>query len=196
MILKLKEELSNYNAILDVGCGPNSRIQFVEVPYSVGIELFGPYIKESKKKNIHNEYIQADIRKIDFAKNSFDAVICIDVIEHLKKEEAYDLIKKMESWASNKVIIYTPNGYLWQRRIDNNPQQEHKSGWDYKELEELNYTVYGMGGWKILRGSEANFKYKPYLIWRIIADITQLLTYNYPSYAFGLFGIKEKKNKK
>jgi len=78
--------------------------------------------KESKKKQIHNEYILADLRKLEFKPKSFDAILCLEVIEHLTKEEGHDLIKKMEKWARKKIIITTPNGY------DCNPFQTHKSG--------------------------------------------------------------------
>jgi hypothetical protein len=43
----------------------------------------------------------------------------------------------MEKWAIKKIIIKTPNEYLWQDGYDNNPMQEHKSGWSVEELQKL-----------------------------------------------------------
>jgi len=123
-------------------------------------------------------------------------VIALDVLEHLSKEEGYELLKKMERWARKKVIIFTPNGYVYQDGYDNNPFQEHKSGWGVKELEELGFKVFGINGWKKLRGYKASIKYKPSFLWERISDLTQKITYYYPKLAFQLFAVKEIEEKK
>lgn len=189
----LKRELYDCKTVLDLGCGCNSPIQHCNVVFSVGVELFEPYLQESKKRGIHNQYIKADIRKIEFKPKSFDAVIALDVIEHLTKEEGYELLERIEEWAKNKVIVFTPNGYIWQDAYDNNPLQEHKSDWSVKELERLGFKVYGVNGWKKLRGYRALVKYKLTLLWRIISDLTQKITYRYPELAFQLFAVKKLK---
>jgi GT2 family glycosyltransferase len=190
----LKKELSDCNTILDLGCGYNSSIQYCNVPFSVGVELFEPYLQESKKKGIHDEYIKADITKIEFKPKSFDAILCSEVFEHLTKEDGHELIKKMEKWAKKKIIITTPNEYLWQDGYDNNPLQEHKSGWGVEELEKLGFKVYGINGWKKLRGYKGSVKYKPIRLWIVISDLTQKITYQYPKLAFQLFAIKKINN--
>ena len=196
LVKYLRKELFNCDTVLDLGCGYNSPIQHLNVPFSVGVEKFEPYLKESKEKGIHNQYIKADITKIEFRPKSFDAVLCIEVLEHLTKEAGYQLIKKMEKWARKKVIIFTPNGYVYQDGYDNNPFQEHKSGWGVKELEELGFKVFGINGWKKLRGYKASIKYKPSFLWERISDLTQKITYYYPKLAFQLFAAKEIEEKK
>ncbi|KYC45243.1 MAG: hypothetical protein APG12_01698 [Candidatus Methanofastidiosum methylothiophilum] len=191
MKAKLCEELKNCNAVLDLGCGPNSPIKDCEISFSVGVELFDDYFIQSKTKKIHNKYIQADIRKIEFESNSFDAVLCSEVIEHLTKEEGYNLLKKMENWASKKVIITTPNGYVSQSTYDNNPLQEHKSAWEVKQFEDLGFRVHGMMGWKKLRGNHGFIKYRPHKLWVILSNLSQKITYKFPSYSFQLFAVKE-----
>lgn len=192
-IKKLKKELSKGNTVLDLGCGCNSPIQYCDLPFSVGVELFEPYLQESKKKGIHNQYIKADIRKVELKPKSFDAVVLLDVLEHLKEEEGYELIKKMEKWARKKIIIFTSNGLVYQNGYDNNPLQEHKSGWS---VEKLGFKVYGINGWKKLRGYKASIKYKPTLLWHIISNLTQKITYYCPKFAFQLFAVKETGDKK
>jgi len=187
----LKRELSNCNTALDLGCGYDSAIQHCNVPFSVGVELFEPYLEESKKKGIHSQYIKADIRKVEFKPKGFDAAIAVEVLEHLTKQEGHELLTKMERWAKKKVIITTPNEYLWQNGYDNNPLQEHKSGWSTEELRNLGFKVHGMNGWRKLRGYKASMKYKPALLWARIADLTQTITYHYPKLAFQLFAIKQ-----
>ena len=192
----LKRELSDCNTVLDLGCGYNSPIQHCNVPFSVGVELFEPYLQERKKRRIHSQYIKADIRKIEFKSKSFDAVVALDVLEHLTMEEGLSLIKKMEKWARKKIIIFTPNGHVWQDDYDNNPLQEHKSGWSAKELEKLGFKVFGINGWKKLRGYKAAIKYKPTIIWGVISNLTQKVTYRHPKFAFQLFAVKQTGDRK
>ena len=191
LVKYLRKELFNCDTVLDLGCGYNSPIQHLNVPFSVGVEKFEPYLKESKEKGIHNQYIKADITKIEFRPKSFDAVLCIEVLEHLTKEEGYELIKKMETWARKKIIITTPNGYIYQDEYDNNPFQEHKSGWTVEELKNLGFKIYGINGWKKLRGYKGIIKYKPIFLWNKISDLTQKVTYYFPNLAFQLLAIKK-----
>ena len=172
----MKRELSNCNIVLDLGCGYNSPLQYCEISFSVGVELFEPYLEKSKKKGIHNDYIKADIRKVELKPKSFDAVVLLDVLEHLMEEEGYKVIKKMGKWARKKIIIFTPNGLVYQDGYDNNPLQEHKSGWSVEKLEKLGFKVYGINGWRKLRGYKSSLKCKPTLIWLIISELTQKIT--------------------
>ena len=46
----LKQELKDCESVLDLGCGPNSPLQYCSnVQHSVGVEAFQPYLEESKK---------------------------------------------------------------------------------------------------------------------------------------------------
>jgi len=186
----LKKELSGCHSVLDLGCGVGS-IQYCNVPFSVGVEIFEPCIKEGKKRKILNQYIKADIRKVEFKPNSFDAVIALDVIEHLTKEEGYRLIKNMERWARKKIIVFTPNGYVQWGGCDGNPFQEHKSGWQTEEFRNLGFRVCGINGLKYLWGELSILKYKPKFLWMRILDLSQKITYYYPKIAYYLLAIKE-----
>jgi SAM-dependent methyltransferase len=190
-IENLKGELASCDTVLDLGCGYNSLIQYCNVPFSVGVELFEPYLEESKKKHIHDQYIKADIRKVEFKPKSLDAILCLEVLEHLTKEEGNELIKRMEKWAKKKIIITTPNGYLWQDGYESNPLQEHKSGWNSVELKGLGFKVRGMNGWKKLRAYKGSIIYKPAFLWARISDLTQKIAYRHPKLAFQLFAVKE-----
>lgn len=186
----LIKELKDCESVLDLGCGNNSPLKFVNCKYKVGVDIFKPYIEESKKRKIHHKYIKKDIRKVDFKKKSFDAVVAWDVIEHLSKEEGINLIKKMEKWAKKKIIIYTPNGFLNQKFFDKNKFQEHKSGWSVNDFRKLGFIVYGMHGIKFLRGERASIKLKPIKFWLFISNISQKITYHFPCIAFQLLAVK------
>lgn len=147
----LKRELKDCYSVLDLGCGPDSPIKYCNVPYSVGVDAFEPYIKAGKEKKIHTEYILANISDLNFKPNSFDGVVLIEVLEHLTKEQGKVLLEKVEAWAKKKVIISCPNGYLPQSSMSENPFQSHRSGWEVKEMRCCGYKAYGMAGWKFLR---------------------------------------------
>ena len=186
----LKKGLAGCHTVLDLGCGPLSPISRCDVPFSVGVELFDPSLQESRRKSIHSEYVRADVRRLGFKPKSFDAVIAVEVLEHLTKEEGIALLSNMEQWARKKVLITTPNGYIWQDCYDSNPSQQHKSGWSVKELGELGFKVRGIGGWKHLRGYKGKTKYHPDFLWGRISDVTQKVTYCFPKLAFGLLAVK------
>jgi len=187
----LKREIDRDDTVLDLGCGYNSPLQYCDIAFSRGVELFAPYLEESKKKGIHNEYIEADIKEVYFKPKSFDVVMASEVLEHLAKDEGYKLIQKMEAWARKKVIVRTPNSYLYQDTYDDNPLQKHLSGWSADELKKVGFKVYGVDGWQRLKGYKGTIKYRPQLLWLIISGISQWLAYYYPKMAFQLFAVKK-----
>jgi len=190
LTLSLGKALSGCNSVLDLGCGYFSQVHRFDIPFSVGVERFEPYLQESARKAVHSQYIKADIRKVEFKPKSFDAVMAVEVLEHVTKREGADLLAKMETWARKKVVVTTPNGFLYQDDYDDNPLQEHKSGWDTNELRRLGFGVYGLNGWKRLRGYKASIKYDPVFFWTRISDLSQKVTYRYPKSAFQLLAIK------
>ncbi|MGD0645562.1 MAG: class I SAM-dependent methyltransferase [Candidatus Bathyarchaeia archaeon] len=194
-ILSLKENLLDCGIILDVGCGSGSPIKtFSKSFYSVGVDLFKPAILESKNKGIHDDYILADANNLCFRPNFFDAVLALDVLEHLEKTKGLKLVKTMERVAKKKVVIITPNGFVSQGATADNVFQVHLSGWTVNELKRMGYRVHGIVGLKFLRTEKAKLKYKPEIILSEIADISQKFTYHFPSIAFELLCVKNLQN--
>ncbi len=185
-----KRELVGCSTVLDLGCGCNSPIQFLNIPYKIGVELYEPYIEKSKSGGIHNEYVRADVNEVEFNDKAFDAVLAIDIIEHLTKEDGYRLIGRMQDWAIKKIIVTTTNGFVWQDDYDGNELQKHVSGWDAHELRELGFRLYGYNGLKPLRGYLSSIKYKPVRFWSAVSILSQPLAYHHPDCAFQLFAVK------
>lgn len=160
--------------------------------YTVGIDIFEKYIELSKKKKIHDEYILLDILNIDskFSSNSFDCVILMDVIEHLKKSDGIKLIQKMEKIAKKKIIIFTPNGFLPQHEFHNNIYQIHKSAWNVNIFRKMNFKIYGIHGLKFIRGELAHVKRRPIEFWGDISVISYLFVKSFPKFTFQLFCVK------
>lgn len=199
----LQKELKDCESVLDLGCGPSSPIQYCKnIKYSIGVEVFLPYLEVSKKQKIHTIYLNKNINDIDFPNDSFDAVVMIEILEHLSEEEGLIIVKKAEKWALKKVIITSPNGFIPQIGLDNNPFQRHVSGWNYKTMKKLGYRINGLAGLKFLRQEVQNnimcddlttsIRFKPRFFWFVIATLSQIITYYLPKYAFELFSVKNK----
>lgn len=141
----MRREISPEDTVLDLGCGPHSQLRICPVAHSVGVELFEPYLRTAESLGTHNEFLHADVSQLEFEPDSFDVVLAFDVLDNLDKEAAYDLLDKMKRWARKKIIITLPNGYIDEGALDDNPHQIHHSGYVTEELEELGFSVHGMG---------------------------------------------------
>ncbi len=200
-VVEVEKHLKGCQSILDVGCGNNSPISFLEEKYTtVGVDAYKPAIEDSKKRKIHDAYILGDIKKLNslVKKKSFDAVLALDVIEHLKKDDGYKLLDSMEKAARKKVILVTPNGFIPQFDKDNK-LQAHLSGWTVEDFKKRGYHVEGIYGTKlcnILRTDEAELRWKPKffwaLVWGVLVEITHhLYTKKNPKYSIGLLAVKK-----
>lgn len=190
----LENHLKGCSFVLDVGCGADSPLARVKKFFtSHGIDAHKPSILKSKDKKIHDSYTVGNINSLQshFKPKSFDAVIALDVIEHFPKKDSYKLITEMERIARKKVILLTPNGFYPQDGYDSNPYQVHKSGWYSKDLQKLGYKLYGLRGIKYLRGDYATIKYKPWVLWGVIAFFSEPLLYFFPNLSYDLFAVKD-----
>jgi len=198
----LQKELSDCETVLDLGCGPSSPLQYCRhIKYSVGVEPFMPYLAKAQERKTHTEFLAERIEDLDFPEGSFDAIILIEVIEHLPEEVALEIIKKTEKWAKKKVIISSPNGFIGQKAVDNNLLQRHLSGWNLAKMQELGYHSHGLAGWKFLRQEAQNdtmgddlltsIRFRPKIFWFMLAALSQIIIYFIPSLAFELFWVKK-----
>lgn len=190
----LTVNLKGCKTVLDVGCGEDSPLSRIKKTFtSEGIDIYKPSLKKSKRKKNHDFYKTGNIlflRK-HYKDKQFDAVISLDVVEHLNKDKALCLINDMEKIAKKKIIILTPNGFQHQDHLEGNPFQEHKSGWSTLDFQRLGYTVRGLRGFKFVRGEHATIKYEPWYFWGVVAFVSDFLTYFFPTYSYHLIAIKE-----
>jgi SAM-dependent methyltransferase len=135
-------------SLLDVGCGLGGVGRVIKRHrdiYSVGVDAYLPYLEHCRETQSHDKLVQRDVRKLTFESKSFDVVLCKEVIEHLEKSEAYELIHKMEDIARKRMIITTPVGKYEAHAHDGNDLQEHKSIWNPAEFKQMGYSVRGVG---------------------------------------------------
>jgi SAM-dependent methyltransferase len=198
---ELDHNLRDCSTVLDLGCGPNSPVGALKyLTTRVGVEPFGPYVELARSRGTHDQFHQKLITELDFEPASFDAVIMIDVIEHMTEEDGLNALQLAEKWARKKVIINSPNGFIAQKSLDGNPLQEHKSGWSYSRMKELGYHSRGLAGPKWLRqeveaetmGDDlmTSIRFRPRFFWFVIATLLQPIVYRIPQFAFSLMSVK------
>jgi SAM-dependent methyltransferase len=198
-VYELDQVLKDCDTILDVGCGKSSPIQYLpRKAHTEGVDLFKPSIDKSKALGIHDEYHQMNVLDIGkkFKPNSFDAVIALDLIEHLTKEEVHSLLKMMQRIAKKKVIVFTPNGFFHQDEFDGNVHQEHKSGWTVQDMRELGYDVIGIHGWRPVRAKVHEREDRMVRFVWLFLDLTQIYLRNHPEGAFQLLCWMQKGRRK
>lgn len=148
---------------LDIGCGYSSVLSPFRPPLrTVGVDAFEGAIKEASARGQHDDYVLADILKVepeDILRRAggqpFDLVTLIDVIEHFPKRQGFELLERCERLSRKYVLLVTPNGFLAQGPESGNEFQRHLSGWFGHDFEGLGYAVRGAMGTRFLRGYTA-----------------------------------------
>lgn len=173
--LALRDALAGCESVLDIGCGVTPTMRQLGVARSCGAEGYAPSFNEAKRQNTHDQLVQCDVRELSkhFQPGQFDACIALDVIEHLTKADGLKLAADMEKIAKKRVIFFTPSGFLEQHHASNDDLQEHLSGWDAAEMEQLGYRVIGQLGPKSLRGPYHALKRKPAAVWGLVSLMGQ-----------------------
>ena len=149
----LRKVLNGHNNILDVGCGDGqtgAAINYDHKYEMTGIDIYSPDIEKIKLDPYYHDGVIVDLRKSfpsNIASTNFDAIFSSQVVEHLDKKDALELISRIEKMPTKLIIIATTNGFIPFQPLDgeedSNPYQVHKSGWSVEEFESMGYTVFG-----------------------------------------------------
>jgi len=134
--------------ILDVGCGKHNPLAITAKHYKfrvLGLDIFEPYLKEAKNKGIYEDIVLGDARYLPFKDKSFEAVTCIEVLEHVEKEGGERILDELDRVSRWLVLLTTPIGKCIQHAYDGNPYQEHKYVWSLEELKAKGFQMRGVG---------------------------------------------------
>lgn len=108
---------------IDIGCGSGIYARmFPELDWT-GIEIWEPYIDRFSLDRLYERFILGDARRW-VPDNKYDIAIAGDVLEHMTKEEAKDLLDKLKS-CSDVVLISLPVVYFPQGELEGNPYEKH-----------------------------------------------------------------------
>lgn len=105
--------LSESCIVLDAGCGPTGRYVSNLPPdaWGVGLDIHRENVAKSKKANTSKNvsFIVSDIQNLPFIDNTFDLIVCYDVLEHM--EEPDNAVKELASVLKKRgrLLITTSN---------------------------------------------------------------------------------------
>jgi SAM-dependent methyltransferase len=190
----LRRALEGCGSVLDVGCGPASPLQ--KAGYrglAIGLDLSAHELGRAKRAGFHAGLVRADVATLESVVRpaSVDAVVALDLIEHLHRDRAFRLLDALERTARRKVVVITPNGFVPQPGTAENPFQEHLSGFSVADMRARGYRVRGILGPWFLFGPFGDVRLRPGVLWRRIADLTAPVVSPLPRVAFALLCTKE-----
>ena len=129
--------------VLDIGAGEGTYAKLVVSAgvefnaYWTGIEAWGPYVKSFNLMDWYNNVVIADACYVDYRKvnnGHSDLVVAGDVLEHMTKTEAKELIAELKKHSSN-IIISIPLVHLDQAAYKGNWFEKHIDHWHFKEMQ-------------------------------------------------------------
>lgn len=108
--------------ILDVGAGAGTYGKMLgDYFYIDAIEIYDPYIEKFNLHEIYRNVYNANILAFDFS--PYNYIIMGDILEHIPKYEAMNLVKKIND-AGKKCLIAVP--YLYEQgEYDGNVHEIH-----------------------------------------------------------------------
>lgn len=106
-----------------------------------GIEIYKDYLTPIHDYVYSNVYVGDACNIID-SLNHYDIIMANDVIEHIEKEVAFELLRKIKQ-KSELAICSIPLGKNWlgrpKRVTDINPYEDHISAWSEHELNSVGF---------------------------------------------------------
>ncbi|MEO0797150.1 MAG: class I SAM-dependent methyltransferase [Verrucomicrobiota bacterium] len=110
----IAREVENAGSLLDVGCGDGSLAKNISEQYS---DLMVKGVDVLPREETHIDVTFFDGKKIPFEDNSFDAIMCVDVLHHT--DDPTVLLKEFQRVARDSVIIkdHFNNGPLSHQRL-------------------------------------------------------------------------------
>jgi len=102
-----------------------------------GVEVWSPYVEQFGLREKYDIILNQDVRKINYsAIGPFDVAVAGDVMEHMSKEDAIDVVKNILD-ISSYLFISIPIIHYPQGEAHGNPYEAHvKDDWSHREMME------------------------------------------------------------
>lgn len=140
--------------VLDVGPGWGKYATLIREyvdpnAHITGLEAWAPYVVDHQLAAKYDVIWTGDARTASPSFfDQFDAVLIIDVIEHMTKTEGFDLIARIAGW----VIVSTPRDFF-SNGPGHPPTEEHISHWSLEDFTALDrFDVYDLPALRDLGG--------------------------------------------
>ena len=136
-----QDHAQNIATIVDIGAGSGTYINLIKESANccadakwIGIEAWQPYVAKFNLADRYDQLINADVRTVDWSTLSPTVVIAGDVLEHMSKSDAVNLVDQVLNSAQT-MIISIPIRHMPQDAINGNPYEVHvKDDWCHDEV--------------------------------------------------------------
>jgi SAM-dependent methyltransferase len=116
----IKDYMPKNSLVIDVGCGLGYLSRLVSEKFScdiIGTDVNPYMVLFAKNKSNINEVIRSTVHNLPFKNGCYDAVLFIEVLEHLKKslmalKEIYRVLED-----GGILILTTPNGWILYKKL-------------------------------------------------------------------------------
>jgi hypothetical protein len=145
--------LIEVDVVLDLGCGIRP-IDWYEPERHICVDAHRPYLERLAASGEKYECMQANALDAlrSLKPGSIGAIYCLDMIEHLTREDGQELVRLMLMAQPRQIVIFTPDGFLEQDGPDpwglgGDTWQKHRSGWTPGDFPEPAWRIgfYGRG---------------------------------------------------
>jgi len=144
---------------LDIGAGEGTYAKLFPKLKWTGVEIWEPYVEKYNLRGLYPDFHISDARTWDTDKR-FDVCFLGDVLEHMKRGEAQDLVRRAKRWAAT-VIISIPLGHHPQDEYEGNPYERHVTDhWTDEDVK----RAFGKPTWSVVDGFMGVYVYSPFPI--------------------------------
>jgi len=111
-VLVLLQQLVGKDTVLDVGCGSSPDSRLFDSDKYVGVDVTARFVHAAHHLYHAENVVQGDARRLPFPDNSFDAVYCKDLLEHLPPAMMPVVVQEMMRVSRKQVlfILFRPLG--------------------------------------------------------------------------------------
>jgi hypothetical protein len=92
------------------------------------IEAWEPYVAEYDLTLLYDQVLIGDVRHLAWPAFKADLVIAGDVLEHMTREQATTVLRRIKQGAAN-LIVSVPVLHLDQDAVNGNPYERHIDHW-------------------------------------------------------------------
>jgi hypothetical protein len=142
--IDLRNILMHYRRqhVLNVGIGSGlsglgSQLPFFRFKHLENIDIHEPYIETAKSLIWDAEKVtfrNIDVRNVNI--DEYDSVLMFDVIEHLPKEDAIEILKKIKNG-----VLFVPIETVFRPNDTDVASQEHLSAWTESDFVDLGFRT-------------------------------------------------------
>ncbi|MFF9631747.1 methyltransferase domain-containing protein [Streptomyces fradiae] len=143
------------DTVCDIGPGEGTYAKLLRPMHQgiwwTAIEIHKPYIakyklKTTKTRRMYDEIHVEDARRSAGHLFHRDLVICGDVLEHMPREDAVELLRRIEAAGAWNILISVPIVDAPQGEVDGNPHEAHVHHWDAGDMDQVLAQLGGRTG--------------------------------------------------